>query len=195
MWFFRYGKGMVGIPLEGSTFTCDFREFAEHYGIPWYHMLNEHIFYKPAGSLQSMPWDCFFFRTKAIEYYKECFSKKRLGSFPLFPGTDLPIVPPHWNAWKKVGSKFLKEHELGLNNPEIWLELPALGLHLYPYGKAYRFDVHYTNVARRYYRVPKVVIGYYINDALKAWSVYKYLTVYQIRGSQLQSYLEQGAST
>ena len=105
MWFFRYGNGMIGIPLVEKPFgrSCwEFEEFAETYGLPWDRSLENQIFFKEEGALTHYSFECFFFRTKAIQYYQSMFEMGVEGSFPLFPGTDMFVQPPTWDAWKHV---------------------------------------------------------------------------------------------
>lgn len=196
IWFFQYGKGMIGIPLEGSTFLNQYgntvwcwETFARIHGIPWSRELEGQIFYKNAGTLHQMPWSCFFFRSKAIEFYKKQFQEKNPGSFPLFPGTALPFVPPEWNTWK-ARAQIMRASDWDLSQKYIWDHLNYLGVHLYRYKNAYRFDLDFTNLMREYYQVVKIDTTF--SESTEPWFVKN--KTYQIRGSHLQNFIKQGAT-
>lgn len=192
MWFFRYGSGMIGIPMVPNPGGSDwsFQHFAETYGLPWDESLENHVFFKPEGTLTHYSYECFFLRTKAVQFYQSMFETNQKGSFPLFPGTDMFVKPPTWETWTSA-TNMLSQKDWDLTSTRLWDTIPWLGIHLNPYGKALRFDVSYANTARVYYGCYKIS-----ERGLKdnAWAVKGKNGIYQIRCSQAQFYLNLGAT-
>lgn len=199
MWFFVYGRGMIGIPMNNSTMTTKWKNFCDTYKIHFEPSLEEHIFYKRSGTLTGITCNCFFFRTKAIEYYKNLFEMQEDGNFPLFPGTEMVLLPPEWLIWKKF-AETTDYNKWDLLNSHIWNKLPMLGIVMEKYGKAYHFRPFYVYAARCFYKQPfngnfntnsqgNQLLG---DIGLSGWYIKENL--WQVRGSHLNDFLEKGAT-